>query len=240
MAAAAPPPPPSEAAIVLPDSTPAGDTLFTRIRLATAADVPHIHKLIHQMAVFERLTHLFEATTESLSATLFPPAAPPPFTSFSVFVLELSSAPFLPDAAANPHFSPILKSVHIDLPIDDPEKEEFRSNADGFNLLGNDVTIGGFVLFFPNYSTFLAKPGFYIEDIFVRECYRRKGLGKLLLSAVAAQAAKMGYGRVEWVVLDWNVNAITFYEQMGAKILPEWRICRLTGEELLAFGRINL
>lgn len=74
----------------------------------------------------------------------------------------------------------------------------------------------------------------------MRECYRRKGLGKLLLSAVAMQAAKMGYGRVEWVVLDWNVNAITFYEQMGAKILPEWRICRLSGEELRAFGRINL
>lgn len=93
--------------------------------------------------------------------------------------------------------------------------------------------VSGFVLFFPNYSTFLAKPGFYVEDLFVRECYRRKGLGRMLLSAVAAQAAKMGYGRVEWVVLDWNVNAIKFYEEMGAMILPEWRICRLTGGEWL-------
>ncbi|XP_057788784.1 GCN5-related N-acetyltransferase 8-like [Salvia miltiorrhiza] len=240
MAAAAPPPPPSEAPILLPETTPPGDSLFTRIRLATAADVPHIHKLINQMAVFERLTHLCEATTESLSATLFPPSAPPPFTSFTVFMLELSSAPFPPAANDNPHFNPILKPVHLDLPIDDPERDGFRSNALGGDVLGNDVTIGGFVLFFPNYSTFLAKPGFYIEDIFVRECYRRKGLGKLLLSAVAAQAAKMGYGRVEWVVLDWNVNAIKFYEQMGAKILPEWRICRLSGEELHAFGGINL
>lgn len=102
------------------------------------------------------------------------------------------------------------------------------------------MTVAGFVLFFPNYSTFLAKPGFYIEDIFVRECYRRKGLGKILFSAVAAQASKMGYGRVEWVVLDWNVNAITFYEQMGAQILPDWRICRLTGEALGAFAHVNL
>ena len=69
--------------------------------------------------------------------------------------------------------------------------------------------VGGFVLFFPNYSTFLGKPGFYVEDLFVRECYRRKGFGKMLLSAVAAQAAKMGRGRVDWVVLDWNVNAIS-------------------------------
>ncbi|XP_042014318.1 probable acetyltransferase NATA1-like [Salvia splendens] len=240
MAAAAPPPPPSEAHIFLPESTPPGDTLFTRIRLATAADVSHIHKLIHQMAVFERLNHLCEATPESLSATLFPPSAPPPFTSFTVLMLELSPAPFPPPAAAaaDPHFTPILKPVHLDLAIDDSDRADFTSNAS--DVLGHDVVIGGFVLFFPNYSTFLAKPGFYIEDIFVRECYRRRGLGRLLLSAVAAQAAKMGYGRVEWVVLDWNVNAISFYEQMGAKILPEWRICRLAGDELQAFGRINL
>ncbi|KAK6136050.1 hypothetical protein DH2020_030216 [Rehmannia glutinosa] len=235
MAAAAPPPPPTAAPITLPEPTPSGHTLFTRIRLATIDDVPHIHKLIHQMAVFERLTHLFEATTASLAATLFPPNAPPPFTSFTIFLLELSSSPFPP--SQNPHFTPVLKSLHLDLPIDDPEKEAFRSSA---NDSINDVTVGGFVLFFPNYSSFLAKPGFYIEDIFVRECYRKKGLGKRLLSAVAAQAAKMGYGRVEWVVLDWNVNAIKFYEQMGAQILPEWRICRLTGEALQAHAHVSL
>ena len=58
----------------------------------------------------------------------------------------------------------------------------------------------------------------------------------MLLSAVAQQAVKMGYGRVEWTVLDWNVNAIKFYEEMGAKVLQEWRICRLTGEALQAYG----
>ncbi|GFP95968.1 probable acetyltransferase nata1-like [Phtheirospermum japonicum] len=236
MAAAAPPPPPSAAPFTLPESTPSGHTLFTRIRLATAADVPHIHKLIHQMAVFERLAHLFDATADCLSATLFPPNAPPPFTSFTIFLLELSTSPFPP--SQNPHFTPLLKSVHLDLPIDDPENETFQSTA--CDSIGADVTVGGFVLFFPNYSSFLAKPGFYIEDIFVRECYRRKGLGKMLLSAVAAQAAKMGYGRVEWVVLDWNLNAIEFYKQMGAQILPEWRICRLAGDALQTFTRFSL
>ncbi|KAI3470481.1 hypothetical protein Pfo_027144 [Paulownia fortunei] len=242
-AAAAPPPPPSASTITLPGSTPSGDTLFTRIRLATSEDVPHIHKLIHQMAVFERLTDMFQATTASLSATLFPPNHPPPFTSFTVFLLELSSIPFpttTAAVAANPHFTPLLKSIHLDLPIDDHERDKFRSIANDVNILGNDVTVGGFVLFFPNYSTYLAKPGFYVEDIFVRECYRRKGLGKMLLSAVAAQAAKMGYQRLEWVVLDWNAHAITFYEQMGAQILPEKRVCRLSGEALQAYAHVNL
>lgn len=74
----------------------------------------------------------------------------------------------------------------------------------------------------------------------MRECYRRKGFGRMLLSAVAKQAVKMGYGRVEWVVLDWNVNAIKFYEEMGAKVLSEWRICRLTGDALDAYGNANI
>lgn len=235
MAAAAPPPPPTSAPEVFKgDIAPTSHRVFIRIRLATAADVPHIHKLIHQMAVFERLTDLFSATEASLSTTLFPAAnPPPPFTSFTVFILEVCRNPFLP-APANPHFTPIDKTLTLDLPIDDPDAETFRSQA------LNDVTVAGYSLFFPNYSSFLAKPGFYIEDIFVREPYRRKGFGRMLLSAVASQAAKMGYGRVEWVVLDWNVNAIKFYEQMGAQVHQEWRICRLSGEALQAYAHVHI
>lgn len=70
----------------------------------------------------------------------------------------------------------------------------------------------------------------------MRECYRRKGLGRMLLTAVANQAVKLGYGRVEWCVLDWNVNAIKFYELMGAEVMQQWRICRLTGDALQAYG----
>ncbi|CAN4109651.1 unnamed protein product [Withania somnifera] len=237
MAAAAPPPPPSPAPSVISENLlPTGHIIYSRIRLATIVDVPHIHKLIHQMAVFERLTHLFSATESSLSSTLFPHNnSPAPFTSFTVFLLEVSKNPFLPLNQNDPNFSPVLKTVNLDLPIGDTETEMFRSCVDN-----NDAVVAGFVLFFPNYSTFLAKPGFYIEDIFVRECYRRKGFGKMLLSAVAAQAAKMGYGRVEWVVLDWNVNAIKFYEEMGAQVMQEWRVCRLTGEALQAFANVNI
>ncbi|KAF7811820.1 putative acetyltransferase NATA1-like [Senna tora] len=203
-----------------------GYPIFSRVRLATPSDVPHIHKLIHQMAVFERLTHLFSATESSLASTLF---NSPPFHSFTIFILEVSPSPFS-ESTSNPFYKPAVRVSNLDLPIEDPERETFKSEN------GDDVVVAGFVLFFPNYSTFLGKPGFYVEDLFVRECYRRKGFGKMLLSAVANQAVKMGYGRVEWVVLDWNVNAIKFYEEMGAKILQEWRICRLTGEALEAYG----
>lgn len=180
------------------------------------------------MAVFERLTHLFAATEASLASTLFDNNPSPPFHSFTVFILEISPTPISLSHPTASLFPPITKTLTFDLPIPDPESDLFRSE--------NDAVVAGFVLFFPNYSTFLAKPGLYIEDLFVRECYRRKGFGKMLLSAVAAQAAKMGYGRVEWVVLDWNVNAIKFYEEMGAQILQEWRICRLTGEALEAYA----
>ncbi|KAL0402337.1 UNVERIFIED_CONTAM: L-ornithine N5-acetyltransferase NATA1 [Sesamum latifolium] len=119
--AAAELPPPAVSPITLSEPTPSGHELFTRIRLATAEDVPHIHKLTHQLAVFESLTHLFQATPATLTATLFPPNAPPPFTSFTVFLLELSTSPFSP--MENPHFTPRLKSLHLDLPSTTPKKK---------------------------------------------------------------------------------------------------------------------
>lgn len=90
----------------------------------------------------------------------------------------------------------------------------------------------GFALFFYNYSTFLTKPGLYLEDLFVLPEYRRRGVGKALWSRVAELAAERGCGRMEWSVLDWNEPAIGFYQRMGADVLPDWRICRVTGEAL--------
>ena len=86
----------------------------------------------------------------------------------------------------------------------------------------------GFALFFPNYSTFLTQPGIYLEDLFVLPQYRRRGIGKALLTHVTRLAAERGAGRLEWSVLDWNEPAIAFYRQMGATILQEWKICRVT------------
>ena len=90
----------------------------------------------------------------------------------------------------------------------------------------------GFALFFPNYSTFLTKPGIYLEDLFVLPEYRRQGLGKALITHLAKLAVERGYGRLEWSVLDWNEGAIAFYRSMGAAILDDWRICRVTGDSL--------
>jgi GNAT superfamily N-acetyltransferase len=93
-----------------------------------------------------------------------------------------------------------------------------------------------FALFFNNFSTFLAKPGLYLEDLYVQPAHRRAGLGRALLRRLGAIAVERGYGRFEWSVLDWNENAIHFYESMGATVLPDWRICRVTGAALQAFG----
>lgn len=96
--------------------------------------------------------------------------------------------------------------------------------------------IVGFALFFANYSTFLTKPGIYLEDIFVLPDYRSQGIGKALLIAVAKIAVARDAGRLEWSVLDWNQPAIDFYEKMGAKVFQEWQICRLTGTALAELG----
>jgi GNAT superfamily N-acetyltransferase len=95
----------------------------------------------------------------------------------------------------------------------------------------------GFALYFTNFSTFLGKPGLYLEDLFVRPEQRGHGVGRALLEALARIALERDYGRVEWSVLDWNAPAIGFYEQLGASVLPEWRICRLTGAALERFRR---
>ncbi|MBP5991660.1 MAG: GNAT family N-acetyltransferase [Piscinibacter sp.] len=99
-----------------------------------------------------------------------------------------------------------------------------------------DGEVVGFALFFTNFSTFLSKPGLYLEDIYVRPALRGRGIGEALLSRLAAIAVERGYGRFEWSVLDWNSNAIRFYEKMGATVLPDWRICRITGDALQRFG----
>eukprot|EP00850_Spirogloea_muscicola_P011063 SM000067S20340 [mRNA] locus=s67:442838:444149:+ [translate_table: standard] len=91
-------------------------------------------------------------------------------------------------------------------------------------------------IYFYNYSTFLARPGIYLEDLFVRAPYRGRGCGTALITYLARKAVREDLGRVEWCVLDWNERAMRFYEGMGAVVAKDWRICRLTGEKLAAYG----
>jgi GNAT superfamily N-acetyltransferase len=93
-----------------------------------------------------------------------------------------------------------------------------------------------FALFYTNFSTFLAQPGLYLEDLFVQPDHRGHGIGEALLARLAALAVERGYGRFEWSVLDWNENAIAFYRRLGATVMPDWRICRIAGDELKTFG----
>lgn len=90
----------------------------------------------------------------------------------------------------------------------------------------------GFVLYFFNYSTWMGRPGIYVEDLFVRPTFRGKGLGKALLARVAAVALEKGCGRLQWSVLDWNQPAIDFYVSLGGKFLDEWRQVRITDAPL--------
>ena len=90
----------------------------------------------------------------------------------------------------------------------------------------------GFALYFYNFSTFLGRAGIYLEDLFVLPKFRGKGYGKLLLKMLAREAHEKGMGRLEWSCLDWNAPSIEFYESLGAKMMKEWKVFRLTGENL--------
>jgi GNAT superfamily N-acetyltransferase len=150
---------------------------------ATKRDLPLVHAFIRELAEYERLLHVVDATEEALGRTLFGP---------------------------NP-------AAEIVIAYDDDEP-------------------AGFALFFQSYSTFLAKPGLYLEDLFVRPAARNKGIGRKLLEHLAALAVTRGYGRLEWRVLDWNETAIRFYRSIGAEPLADWTVFRVTGKALEALG----
>ena len=153
------------------------------LRPAEPRDVDDIVRLIHELAAFEKLSHLVQATPERLGPHLFG---------------------------------------------DRPAAEALVAERAG--------GVVGFALFFTNFSTFLARPGLYLEDLYVEPAQRGAGIGRALLTRLAALAVERGCGRFEWSVLDWNANAIRFYESMGATVMPEWRICRLTGDTLARLG----
>jgi GNAT superfamily N-acetyltransferase len=94
----------------------------------------------------------------------------------------------------------------------------------------------GFALYFMSFSTFLCKPGLYLEDLFVEPEHRGHGLGKALLGHLAALALERGCGRFEWHVLDWNEPSIRFYESLGATLMPDWELVRMTGPEMRALA----
>lgn len=121
------------------------------------------------------------------------------------------------------------EAIHNSLFGPRPHAEVLIADADG--------APAGFALFLHNYSTFLARPGLFLEDLYVRPEFRRRGIGRDLLTRLAAVAVERGCGRFEWNVLDWNEPARRFYESLGARPMAEWTTYRLTGADLQKFGR---
>lgn len=150
---------------------------------ATRAQVPAIHGMVRELAVYEKLEHLVSGSAADLEAELFGP-------------------------------QPVIEALVATV----------------------DTIPVGFALYFHNYSTFLARKGLYLEDVYVQPAYRRRGIGRALLINLAGIAVERGCGRFEWSVLDWNEPAIRFYEGLGATVMPEWRIVRVTGEALRALA----
>lgn len=95
----------------------------------------------------------------------------------------------------------------------------------------------GFSVWFLNFSTFHGRHGIYLEDVFVRSEFRGRGIGTVLLKRLAQHCVEMDYVRFEWAVLDWNAPSIAFYEVIGAKVMSEWKLCRLSGAALAQFAR---
>jgi GNAT superfamily N-acetyltransferase len=105
-----------------------------------------------------------------------------------------------------------------------PAAEALVAEADG--------QVVGYALFFTNYSTFVGRPGVYLEDLYVQPAFRGRGIGRQLLAAVAGLAVERRCGRLEWAVLDWNEPSIEFYKRLGARPMADWTVYRLTGEAL--------
>ena len=126
------------------------------------------------------------------------------------------------------------KLTHLFIATEDGVRDALfgaRPSAEAI-VAERDGTMIGYALFFHNYSTFLGRRGLYLEDLYVQPTERGTGLGSKMLRYLAALAVERQCGRFEWSVLDWNQPAIDFYQKMGATVLPDWRIVRITGDAL--------
>ncbi len=120
------------------------------------------------------------------------------------------------------------------------EEELFGPKSHTEVLLGySGAEAVAFAVYFHNFSTFLGRKGLYLEDLYVRPAHRRRGVGRAMLLKVARIAAERNCGRMEWSVLDWNEPAIFFYEQLGATIMQEWKLVRVTGEALQKLAKMR-
>jgi GNAT superfamily N-acetyltransferase len=126
---------------------------------------------------------------------------------------------------------------HVELTEDLLDAALFGRGAAAYcHVVEVDGALVGMALWFVSFSTWVGRPGIYLEDLFVVPEHRRNGYGRALLATLAGIVTERGYGRLEWAVLDWNTPAIEFYRSLGAVPMEEWTVWRLSGEPLAAFG----
>jgi GNAT superfamily N-acetyltransferase len=199
--------------------------LRPRKSLTFIADVPTILALIHELAAYEDATSSVMATEESLAATLtFAPSHHQP----------------TPEALPCPHNAHLPKDDAAPMAgIKPPALPPKLGFAKTLLIVAPEGEVAGMALYFHNYSTWRAAPGVYLEDLYVKPKYRKRGYGKALIRELAVEVVRINGGRLEWSCLNWNKPSLEFYEALGAKRMVEWVGLRVDGEALakLAEGR---
>jgi len=185
------------------------------IRLAAREDVPTILALIHELAAYENATSSVLATEESLAETL-------------IFAPASSHSRRSSVALPCPHHTHNCKESHHA----SPPVPQHAGYAKTLLLTAPEGEVAGMALYFHNYSTWRAAPGIYLEDLFVKPKYRKRGYGKALIQELAREVVRIKGGRLEWSCLDWNKPSLEFYEALGAKQMVEWVGLRVDGEAL--------
>jgi len=188
------------------------------IRYARESDVPMILQLVNELATYEHALHEVEATETTLRQTLSFAVDHPPSGSGSRS--DSVSDRFTPGYAKTLLICAASTAVSATEGVKDPDP--------------SSLPVAGMALYFHNYSTWRGAPGIYLEDLFVRPAYRRRGFGQALLQALARECVSAGCKRLEWNVLKWNEPSIRFYESevVGAKMMDEWVGMRVDGERL--------
>ncbi|XP_059287972.1 tyramine N-feruloyltransferase 4/11-like [Lycium ferocissimum] len=197
--------------------------IFARLRVAIESDVPHIYKLRQRLAAHHNIGHLLKSTETSIASGIFNPK----FNPVTALVVDVSPI-FFPPAHFNINTLGV-KEINLNSSFKDDESDEFKVDHNG------DIFIAGYILYYPCFSSFYEKPVFNFENLYVRECYRGKKLGKWMFSAMAFEATRTGISAINWYTSEWNKSAVEFYTNLGAKVCDDFRMLTLTGKGLEAF-----
>ncbi|KAJ9661478.1 Peroxygenase 1 [Coniosporium apollinis] len=199
------------------------------LRFATREDVPIILGLIKELAEYENASDSVEATEASLALTL------------ALAPSHHHNSHHKNDSSSHGHNSNPLPDAPLSSSSHSPPTQSTGYAKTILITAKPEDEVAGMALYFHNYSTWRAKPGIYLEDLFVKPKYRKRGYGTLLLKELAKEVVRIDGGRLEWSCLKWNEPSLKFYESLGAKQMDGWVGLRVDGEALekLAKGEVE-